>query len=191
MDDRIRPFPKNRQWLLLSGILTLILGIFAIIVPLRASLVFEVGIGMIFIIVGLIQASHSFWARGWGGFYFEALGGVLYLLVGIMLLGNPGAGVQMVTLMLALLLIMQGMVQISLSSELQSRLSKVWMFISGAAAIFLGVLTWKHWPSDALWLIGLFVGIHLLLRGFSIVGLALSGDPLVRKPVALPAPEMA
>ncbi len=108
-----------------------------------------------------------------------------------MLLGNPGAGVLMVTLLLALLLIMQGMVQISLSSELQSKLGKGWLFASGVAAVLLGVLTWMQWPSSALWLVGLFVGIHLLLRGWSIVILALSGHLVTRKETIVPIPETA
>lgn len=187
MEDRTKALQKNWRWFFVSGTLTLVLGALAIIVPLRASLAFDIGIGTVFACAGLIQAVHSFWSRGWGGFYFESIGGVLYLLVGIMLLGNPGAGVQMVTLLLALLLIMQGMVQISLSSELQQKPSKSWMFTSGVAAVGLGVLIWSQWPSGVLWLVGLFIGIHLLLRGWSIVILALSRRLLSAKETIMPA----
>ncbi len=191
MGDITKALQKNRRWFLVSGTLTLVLGILAVILPLGASLAFETRIGTVFAVAGLIQAVHSFWSRRWGGFYFESLGGVLYLLVGIMLLGNPGAGVRMVTLLLALLLIMQGMIQFSLSSELQSQLSKGWMFASGVAAVGLGVLTWTQWPSGALWLVGLFVGIHLLLRGWSIIIMALTGRLLIGKETIATAPEMA
>ena len=174
MDNLTKALQKHWRWFFVSGMLTLVLGTLAIIVPLRASLAFDIGIGAIFACVGLIQTLHSFWSRGWGGFYFESIGGLLYLLVGIMLLGNPGAGVKTVTLLLALLLIMQGMIQFILSSELKQKLSKGWMFTSGVAAVGLGVLIWSQWPSGALWLVGLFIGIHLLLRGWSIVTIALS-----------------
>ena len=166
---------KNKRWFFISGILTIILAALAVIVPLRSSLLWDVWIGGVFSMAGLIQALHAFWSRKWGGFYFEACGGVLYLMVGMMLLANPGTGVQSVILLLALLLIMQGMVHISLSAGLQTIFSKSWMFASGCAAMTLGVLTWTRWPSSALWLITLFVGIHLLLRGWSIVTLALPG----------------
>ena len=85
---------QNRQWFLVSGTLTLILGILAISVPFLSSLVFYTGIGAIFYVIGLIQTIHASWSRKWAGFYFESLGGVLYLLVGMVLLGNPGAGVD-------------------------------------------------------------------------------------------------
>ena len=174
MEDRTKALQKHWRWFFVSGTLTLVLGALAIIVPLRSSLAFDIGIGGIFVVAGLIQAVHSFWSRRWDGFYFEALGGVVYLLVGMMLLGNHGAGVRMVTLLLALLLIMQGMVQVSLSSELQPKLSKGWMFASGVAGVGVGVLIWSQWPSGSLWLVGLFIGIHLLLRGWSIITLSLS-----------------
>ena len=189
MEDRTKALQKHWRWLFLSGMLTLVLGVLAIIVPLRSSLAFDIGIGTVFACAGLIQAVHSFWSLGWGGFYFESLGGVLYLLVGIMLLGNPGAGVKTVTLLLALLLIMQGMIQFILSSELKQKLSKGWMFTSGVAAVGLGVLIWSQWPSGALWLVGLFIGIHLLLRGCSIVTIALSERLATGKETLVLTPE--
>ena len=191
MDNLTKALQKHWRWFFVSGMLTLVLGTLAIIVPLRASLAFDIGIGAIFVFAGLIQAVHSFWSLGWGGFYFESLGGVLYLLVGIMLLGNPGDGVRTVTLLLALLLIMQGMIQFSLSSELQSQLSKGWMFTSGIAAVGLGVLIWSQWPSGSLWLVGLFIGIHLVLRGWSTVILSMSRRLLTAKETIMPAPETA
>ena len=38
----------------------------------------------------------------------------------------------------------------------------------------LGVLIWLQWPSGATLMIGVCVGIHLLLRGFSVLVLAAS-----------------
>ena len=80
----------------------------------------------------------------------------------------------MFVLLLAVLLIMQGMVQFSLVSQLHPDIGRSWMLISGVLAVFLGVLIWAQWPSSAYWMIGLFVGIHLLFRGVSIVDLGLA-----------------
>ncbi len=165
---------KSWLWFFVLGIITLVLGTLAVVVSFGSSLAFEVWIGMIFVVVGVVQAVDSFWPRRWPGFFFELFGGVYYLLVGLMLLANPNSGVVMFTLLLALLLIMQGMVQFGLASELQPGLSRAWMFASGTAAVLLGVVIWVRWPSNASWLVGLLVGVHLLLRGWSVVVLALS-----------------
>lgn len=169
MDDSYR----NWHWFFVLGIITIGLGVLAAIAPLNSSLTFEIWIGVIFIIAGLAQALHAFWSRRWGGFFFELFGAVHYLLVGLMLLANPGTGVIMLTLLLAMLFIMQGMVQFAMSAQLQPKPSRDWMFISGFVAVLLGVLTWTHWPGSTLWLIGLFVGIHLLFRGWSVIHLAI------------------
>ena len=38
----------------------------------------------------------------------------------------------------------------------------------------LGVLIWKGWPASSLWVIGLFVGINLICRGFNWIALGLA-----------------
>jgi len=158
--------------LLVIGGASLILGTLAIVAPFQSSLNFEIWIGITFILVGAGHAIHSFWSRIWGGFFFQLFGGVHYLLIGLMLLGTAGSGAATFTLLLALLLIMQGMVQFGLSSELESKLSRTCMFASGTVAVLLGVLIWLQWPSGATLMIGVCVGIHLLLRGFSVLVLA-------------------
>ena len=159
---------------LVLGISTLVLGVLAVLSPFQAGLRFEIMVAFIFIGVGLTHALHSFWSRKWGGLFFELFGAVHYLLVGLMLLANPGPGATILILLLAMLFIMQGMVQFGLVSQMCLHKSKNWMLISGLLAVVLGVLTWLQWPNGAYWTIGLFVGIHLLFRGASLLALAIS-----------------
>ena len=42
----------------------------------------------------------------------------------------------------------------------------------------LGILIWRQWPASALWVIGLFVGIDLLLQGVSLIMLGLAAKRL-------------
>ena len=153
---------------------SLILGALAILAPFQRSLTFEICIGTIFVVVGTGQALHSIWGPKREEFFFELFGGVHYLLIGLMLLGTANSGVATVTLLLALLLIMQGMIQFSLSSKLDSKLSKECMLASGSAAVLLGIILWSQWTSGATLMVGLFVGIHLLLRGLSVLVLTAS-----------------
>ena len=165
---------NHRAWLIGLGLLTIVLGVLASVASFQGSLKFEICLGFIFIAAGLIHAAHSFWSRPWGGFYFQLFGATHYLLVGLMLLANRGPGAVMLILLLAVLLIMQGMVQFSLVSQLHPDIGRSWMLISGVLTVFLGVFIWAQWPSSAYWMIGLFVGIHLLFRGVSIVDLGLA-----------------
>ena len=191
MDNRTKTLQKHWRWLFALGATTLGLGALAIVIPFVAILTFEITIGTIFIVGGAAHALYSFWAREWGGFLFELLGGILYLLVGLMLLGNPGGGVLMLALLVAILLIMQGVVQLVLSFELRPMFSWSWMFTSGIVALLLGILIWAPWPSTDFWLIGLFVGISLLFSGWSTVILALSTQYPAEHQPATAAPEVA
>ena len=161
-------------WLIGLGLLTIVLGMLAVVVPFQSNLQFEICLGFIFIAAGLAHAAHSFWSRPWGGFYFQFFGATHYLLVGLMLLAHRGPGTDMLILLLAVLFIMQGMVQFSLVSQLHPDISRSWMLISGVLAVFLGAFVWAQWPSSAYWMIGLFVAVHLLFRGASIVALGLA-----------------
>ena len=174
MEDRIKTLQKHWRWLFALGATTLGLGMLAIISPFVAILAVEMTIGIIFVVGGAAHALYSFWAREWGGFLFELFCGILYLLVGLMLLANPGGGLLLLALLVAILLIMQGIVQLALSFELRPMFSWSWMFTSGIVALLLGVFIWAPWPSIGFWLIGLFVGISLLFSGWSTIILALS-----------------
>jgi len=49
-----------------------------------------------------------------------------------------------------------------------------WPLVSGVVDVVLGVMIWQEWPASAFWVIGLFVGINLIFRGFNWVGLGLA-----------------
>lgn len=162
------------RWLLVLGVSTIVLGVIAGITSFQPNLTFEIWVGLIFVAFGLGHALCSFWSRSWGGFYFELFGATYYILIGLMLLANPSIGLQALILVLAMLFIMQGMVQYALASESPDNITKNWMIISASLAVVLGVFIWLQWPSNTYWLIGLFVSIHLLFRGLSVIFLALA-----------------
>ena len=45
--------------------------------------------------------------------------------------------------------------------------------INGIITLILGILVINRWPIGAMWLIGLYLGISLLLSGASLLGAAL------------------
>jgi uncharacterized membrane protein HdeD (DUF308 family) len=120
------------------------------------------------------QIVHAFSARGWSGFALHLLGGVLYVLVGGWMILNPLLGALALTLLLAGFLVVQGICQIGLALRIRPARAWGWPLASGIVTLLLAVLIWVGWPSSALWVIGLLVGIHLLLSGVSLTMLALA-----------------
>ena len=46
-------------------------------------------VGVMMVVGGLMEAGHAFWRRRWSGFFVDLLGGLLYVLVGVLILDRP------------------------------------------------------------------------------------------------------
>jgi len=108
------------------------------------------------------------------------LSGVLYVVVGFMVLGNPAAGATVLTLLIALFFLIAGAFRIIVALTMRFP-EWHWLLANGAITLLLGLLIWKQWPSSALWVIGLFIGIELIFTGSAWVMLSLAARRLVSK----------
>ena len=52
------------------------------------------------------------------------------------------------------------------------------VLLHGVVNLLLGIAVWRQWPLSGLWVIGLFVGIDMLLNGWSLVMLGLAAKNL-------------
>ena len=51
----------------------------------------------------------------------------------------------------------------------------IWVVLSGAITLLLGLVTLAHWPVSSLYILGLFLGIDLIFAGVSWISV---GSPL-------------
>ena len=165
---------RNWGWLLALGIGLIALGLLDIALPVIATLAIGIFVGWLLLIGGVAQILHAFSARGWQGFALHLVGGVLYLLVGGWMILNPLLGALALTLLLAAFLLVQGVFQIALALRIRPARGWGWPLASGVVTLLLAVLIYAGWPSSALWVIGLLVGIHLLMSGVALTMLALA-----------------
>ena len=49
-----------------------------------------------------------------------------------------------------------------------------WVFFGGVVTVLLGLMILARWPLDALWVIGLFLAVELIVNGWSGIFLALA-----------------
>ena len=165
---------RNWGWLLALAILMIMLGLMAVAAPVYATFAVQVLLGWILIIGGIAQGVHAFMAKGWGGFLFELLSALLYLAVGVLLLVNPVEGALALAIVLAAFLIVEGIFKIVMAWRVRGHPRWGWLLASGILSLILGALIWTQWPSAALWVIGLLVGVHLLFTGWALLMLALA-----------------
>ena len=169
----------HRHWVLflLLGIGLIVLGVIGISASGLVTLASVVFFGWLLVIGGAGVAIHAFWAKQWSGFFLQLLSGLLYLIVGWMLVARPGLGAVTLTLVFAISLVVQGAFRIgtALSTHMDGKGS---LLVSGIITLVLGLMIWNEWPLSGLWVIGLFVGIDLLFYGWWLVSLALSARRL-------------
>jgi uncharacterized membrane protein HdeD (DUF308 family) len=165
---------RNWGWLLALALLMIVLGLMAIAAPVYATFAVQILLGWILVIGGIAQAIHAFMARGWGGFLLELLSALVYLAVGALLLVNPVEGALALTIVLAAFLVVEGIFKVVMAWRVRAHPGWGWLLSSGILTLILGGLIWAEWPSSALWVIGLLVGVHLLFTGWALIMLALA-----------------
>jgi uncharacterized membrane protein HdeD (DUF308 family) len=154
------------------GIVLIVLGIGAIIVPFVSGLAVVIMIGIIFLANGFSHLIHAFHVREWKGVSFQMLSAALYLLVGAMFVIYPGAGLTAFTLMLAILLFMEGFMLIAMSFHLPAETNRGIVVFSGILNVLIGSLIWAEWPLSSVWFIGTLIGISLLFKGMALITLS-------------------
>lgn len=169
----------RRNWglFLALGIISIILGVIALVDSIAATIVSMIFFGWVLLIAGIVEAVHTF--RHWrsGHVFLHSLNAVLSLVVGLMLLGHPLAGALVMTLLLAAYFTVAGIFRIIAAVSLRPP-HWGWAVTSGIITLILGILVWAQWPVSGLWIIGLFIGIHLIFAGWTQVMLAFGARSL-------------
>lgn len=170
-------------WFIFLGILMVLIGTGAIIMPVIASLTVEILIGWLLISAGIVEVIRSFHSKGTRAVLWNILLALLFLAVGILLLVYPLRGVLTLTLLLAAFFMAGGILKIIIAFQLKPMGGWGWTLFSGLVGILLAVIIWSGWPGTAAWVIGLLLGIDLIFGGWSMIMMALAAKS-VRKAAA-------
>ncbi len=165
---------KGWRWLLGVGILLSILGLLLIVAPVLGTLAIDLLVGWFLIIGGVAQLIHAFMEKAWRGFLLELLSGILYTVVGVLLVLHPMEGAQALTIFLAAFLTIEGIVRIAMALRVRPGHGWGWLLFGGIITVILAILIWSQLPGAALWVIGLLVGINLLFTGWSLTMMAIA-----------------
>ena len=159
------------------GIGLIILGVIAIGSAFFMTIASVWLFGWILIIGGVMEVVHAFWHQRWAGFFLDLLTGVLYVVAGGMMVNNPQESALLLTLLIAMFLVFEGVLRIVAALAVRY---PHWgsVLVNGVISLVLGMLIWRRWPVSGLWVIGLFVGIEMLLNGWSLVMLSMTGRTL-------------
>jgi len=161
---------------LFEGILLVVLGLAAMIVPPLASLAVAIFLGWMLLIAGVAGLALTFWARQMPGFWWSLISAALAIGAGMILLAKPAQGVLTLTIVVGAYFLAEGVATIMYALEHRRELSErwSWMLFSGVLDILISAIVITGFPGSAEWAIGLLVGINLLFGGASLIGMALA-----------------
>jgi len=172
----VRVTPEMIQhwgWFLAFGILLLVLGIVAIARSVTSTVVSMVLFGWLLIFGSAIEFVNAFMVGKWAGFFLHLLVAILFAVTGVIMVTRPVISAETATFLVSMFLLIGGLYQ--LVAALVTHLPGWgWQALTGVVGSALGFLLMVQWPISGLYAIGLFVGIDLVLYGWSWGALALS-----------------
>ena len=174
------------RWTMVWGVLLVILGMLAIGSPFVAAVAVNAVIAWLIVFAGVVHIVLAFHAHGAGSMIWKLLVGIAYVCFGIYLILHPVLAVASLTLMLASLFLIEGVLNIVLFARMRS----IWLLIDGIITILLGVMIYMQWPSSSAWAIGTLVGISMIFSGVARVMMSLAARKAAQT-VSLPSSSLA
>jgi uncharacterized membrane protein HdeD (DUF308 family) len=169
---------------LIEGIVLVILGLAAVMLPLFATIAIAIVVGWVFLLSGIVGLAATFRMRRAPGFWWSLLSGILGVVAGIVVLRWPLSGALSLTVVLTLFLLLEGIASIMFALEHKRELSGRWgvMLVSGLVDLILAGIIFAGLPGTAAWAIGLLVGINMVFGGFALITMALHAREAALRP---------
>ncbi len=170
---------KSWKLLLTAGIVSVVLGAIAIILPPLASVTITYLVGILLLIGAVAYVAEAISRGSTGHRIWSAIVAVLYVIAGVWLIINPVEGTITLTWVLAIFFLVIGVMRLIMGLSMRGKVPNAgWTIVNGVLSILIAVLVIGDLPSSADWAIGLLVGIQLLFDGMVLIATAMAGKKL-------------
>ncbi len=167
------PLRAKWGWIVALGVVYTVAGFIALGSVAMATVVSVFVVGVMMIVAGVAEVISAFQIKTWGKFLLWVLLGLLYVVAGFVTFQNPLLAAVLLTLILGASLVASGIMRIILAFSMKRETPWIWVALSGAVTLLLGVLILMRWPVSSVYILGLFLGIDLIMAGASWVGIGL------------------
>jgi uncharacterized membrane protein HdeD (DUF308 family) len=159
---------------ILWGVLLIVFGVLAISSPMIAAVAVNVVISWLIVLAGVVHLAVAFHRREVGSMIWRTLVGLAYIFFGVYLIAHPVIGVASLTLVLASLFLVEGILDIALYFQARAIHGSSWMLLDGIITLLLGLMIYLQWPSSSAWAIGTLVGVSMIISGVTRLMLSLA-----------------
>jgi uncharacterized membrane protein HdeD (DUF308 family) len=172
---------KSLGWTIALSVVMIIAGILAIIMPPIAGIAVTVLFGWLLTFSGVAHLAYAWHTRGTGAILWELLLGAAYLFAGIYSLLHPLLSMVSLTLVLAIYLFVEAILEFILAVRLRPLAGSGWLFVDGIVTLILAIMIWLNWPSSSAWALGLLVGFSMLFSGMTRLMISLAARRVVNQ----------
>ena len=159
--------PRPRGGSATVGILLILGGVLAILLPFVVGVAITAVIGWLVLLAAAAHFYFAWHARTTGAAVWQLVIGLLYAGVALYLIFHPASGLLTLTLLLAIWFVIEGIFQLITYFQLRSRHGVSWFLIDGIITLLLGILIWAQWPFSSAWAVGTIIGISLISSGIA------------------------
>lgn len=160
------------------GILLMVLGAVAILVPALASFTVTIFIGWVLILGSVFLFASAFSNRSGLGVAVGIIWALLALIAGIWLLVDPGRGTRTLTLIVMIYFLVSGVFKLGVSFSRRGTPGIGWLGVNGILSIIIGLIVLADMPESANWAIGLLLGIDFIFSGWGLINFASAANRL-------------
>jgi uncharacterized membrane protein HdeD (DUF308 family) len=158
---------KRSTLYLAQGVLLAAAGVVALLFPAFMGAGALALLAWLLIIAGAVQVISLIGAPEAPTFWLQLIAVVLDILVGVLLLMNPQAGLAAVTLLMLVLFMVGGMERIVFALMIRPMPNWGWVLAGGVVSILCSFVLFANLPEAATWFLGVLLGVHLLAIGLS------------------------
>jgi len=157
---------KNSGLTIATGIIVMLMGMFAMGAPFIAGLSIAMVVGIFFIIGGGGQLVFAFKT---GKRVLDIILGILTVIVGIYMVMHPPEALAALTIFLAAYLIVSGIFEAIMAFQIRPASGWGWALFNGIISVLLGGMIWYQYPLSGAWAIGILLGIKLFFSGWMLL----------------------
>ena len=164
----------NWKLLFFEGTLFSLLGIFAVANPFVTAMTLEALLGALLIITAITHGLSILNRPKSMSPFPLAIGSLFALATGVILLMYPLTGVLTLTLLFTVYFLLDGVTRMTHGWQFRPTQGWFWLFFSGLISILFAILILNDLPTTAVWVLGVYFGMHIALFGTSLIFVALS-----------------
>jgi membrane protein HdeD len=162
-------------WFILEGVLLLILGLAAAVLPGLAGIAGALVFGWILIVSGLFGLATLMGSRAHTHVAFGVISSLIAIVVGALVIWRPLLGAISLAILLAVYLLIDGMAMIGMGLDQRRRPAKgwPWLVVAGVIDILLGLFILALGPLPETVVVGYVIAIDLAVAGIALITLGL------------------